>query len=147
MINHVVSLDVAKKLKEYLPEDYKPNFIWRRRIGYKDGGKGKERIPYYVESTWKLIYVPDMEDNYTPYESYPAPLLSEMLNLLPREISRDYEFACGEQPFLDLFAFGEHIGYTVTQAFRVVVSYDFDGRNYATAAALLYIHLKERGLV
>jgi hypothetical protein len=78
MKNHVVSLEVAKRLKDYLPEELETHFVW---VIFKDKKKPYLRTLEYIKYNHKLG-----GGISSIYKVYLAPILSEMLELLPLQI-------------------------------------------------------------
>jgi hypothetical protein len=138
MQKYVIDLETAKKLKDYLPEGFEGEFIWTVPTV-----KELEKLTAIVHKN-NLVhrtYGQHMKGKFE--EHYPAPILEEMLELLPENLiikgksvyRRDFIGNCicyinvGDQ------SHGRYLH-------SVFIT---ESVNFATAAAKLYMWLVDEG--
>jgi len=136
--NHVVSLEIAKKLKDYLPKEFESCF-------YFWGDDIKKNIDIVSNSFMKSYLEHHIN---TDKEFYPAPLLTELLELLPKVIYKESIY------FLQICAFKTEedkeqfwIYYTNRFHNRLIIFRDDKDGNIIDCAALLYMWLIDNGYV
>jgi hypothetical protein len=154
MRKYVVDLETAKKLKGYLPEGFK-SFCNYKRVGDSLGGT----------SPWRLI--PGVLAIAVIKDSMPAPILEEVLELLPRVVRFDscillscnlmYYDKCERlcEPEIKIAGFGGNIGYVcANNRFQWNIPYFNNAKNEsendinaASAAAKLYMWLVDEGYI
>lgn len=159
MRKYVVDLETAKKLKDYLPEGGGGEFWWCKL------SKGIPPASFSLND-WFLYLKKDkgsLEKKYSPKYMifYPAPILEEMLGLLPKvKATRDYIERDGNKVKKELrfdwvmTGFGNDIEYINFPGYnKLEISGGYEGFNSigahnvnpATAAAKLYMYLAENG--
>jgi hypothetical protein len=106
MKDHVADLETAKKLKDYLPEGFESYFVWAR---YKNKNDIRRLPKDKGWSDWSIHPTKIGMNVATPQrvrEAYSAPILSEMLEILPKYIRRNgrtYHFMiCSLGDILDI---------------------------------------------
>lgn len=141
MENHVVSLEVAKELKGYLPEGFESEFIYRiSHYGYM-----KPDDPGVLQVCMRRAPVSALED---VRETCPAPILSEMLEILPNQINikdKSSEHRYYRKFLYDSICYSNYKG-TALKGINNIVEQEYIDLyektiNYATAAAKLYMWL------
>jgi hypothetical protein len=144
MINHVVSREVAEKLKGYLPKGLKSHFCYQRIRNTKNDEW------YGWNGSWEgIIKSPSTTDT----QELNAPTLSEILELLPKFMTVPSKTRAGNEVVFIFCMNGGRNGdgrvglmsydkdkYTFYKALNVEV-------NLATAAAKLYMWLIDEGHV
>jgi hypothetical protein len=128
MKEHVVDLETAKILKDKLPEGWESIFYWNSGVlcyRISDG----TFMP--VDGAKRILSL--------HYTVYPAPILSEILELLPRSLKT------GERFFLESIYELYDIGYK-NEFMTPLVAFRYDDLA-ATAAAKLYIWLVDEGYI
>lgn len=156
MQRYVVDLETAKKLKEYLPEGFESEFMWvfRQSLGFRLEptlqifNEREEHLNKMILAT-DVFYIEEKDlETFRKISNrklivYPAPILEEMLELLPHAIHHIDD----TDKLTSFFEMTKtYIGYRCAGKATKV---EFYGRkqNIATAAALLYIWLVDNGYV
>lgn len=138
MEKHVVDLETAKKLKEYLPKGFECDRYWNDHyVHYPD--EYSTPTVSLMDKSDGLEWL-DPENDTGEYEKccvYPAPILSEILELLPEQMivgGKVYDFGVIKHCIY-------YESTNITYADLVNYRTDISACNLATAAALLYMWL------
>jgi hypothetical protein len=131
MKDHVADLETAKKLKDYLPEGFESYFVWAR---YKNKNDIRRLPKDKGWSDWSIHPTKIGMNVATPQrvrEAYPALILNEMLELLPKRSDGNILNVPVDGEILNLALF----------------YYTNPNTNPATAVCQLYMWLVDKGYV